>query len=134
MTRDICKPSFCRPCGALIIFMARKPWAGAHGYMLPPLRGCWSSNPEPWAGALGYMLSPLRGCRASNPEPWAGALGYMLPPLRGCRASNPEPWAGARLRVSPLRGFDVRAALIPVGLRAVCTLPPLRGHVLVFRF
>ncbi len=90
MTRDICKPSFCRPCGALIIFMARKPWAGAHGYMLPPLRGCW--------------------------------------------ASNPEPWAGARLRVSPLWGFDVRAALIPVGLRAVCTLPPLRGHVLVFRF
>ncbi len=91
MTRDICKPSFCRPCGALIIFMARKPWAGAHGYMLPPLRGCWASNPEPWAGALGYMLSPL--------------------------------W-----------GFDVRAAFIPVGLRAVCTLPPLRGHVLVFRF
>ncbi len=113
MTRDICKPSFCRPCGALIIFMARKPWAGAHGYMLPPLRGCWASNPEPWAGALGYMLSPLRGCRASNPEPWAGALGYML---------------------SPLWGFDVRAAFIPVGLRAVCTLPPLRGHVLVFRF
>ncbi len=39
MTRDICKPSFCRPCGALIIFMARKPWAGAHGYTLSPLRG-----------------------------------------------------------------------------------------------
>ncbi len=91
------------------------PWAHAHGYVLPPLRGWIAFGIGTLCAA--QMVSPRRH---REPVPWAHAHGYVLPPLRGWIALGISPrrhcgrrgvrivsWAHAHGDVlSPLRGWS----------------------------